>query len=350
MNRQMPTETIEFVRLIDLLEYMEEFNIDAQALLKEAKLSHKALVEYQQKNAVPSHVYAHLYHVALNTLPKEVKEKFWGGGFTSRSFKLAVYAMASAKTLRAALARTQQLHEIIEDKHPRISISTSKDTVKLVFHPAILSDTPELKQLTNPVIPGLCLWHSLLSWMIGKHIALSKVNIHISTHPEKSNDKIKRLLYIDDVSFGGTESYFEFAAAALDSAIVVSTDSLDHYLEYSPHKPMLLEPKSNSITKRVQAIIGDDFSRGLPSFEQLADRLELSPSSLRRQLLHEKTSYQSIKDQTRKQIAINLLTTTELPIGVIAEKIGLAGQGSFSRLFKQWQNTSPQQYRHKHSL
>ena len=83
----------------------------------------------------------------------------------------------------------------------------------------------------------------------------------------------------------------------------------------------------------------------MPSFEQVADRLHMSTSTLRRRLMEENTTYQQLKDECREAAAIEYLVQRQLKIHEIATLLGFSEAASFVRSFRNWTGMSPKEYR-----
>jgi AraC-like DNA-binding protein len=81
------------------------------------------------------------------------------------------------------------------------------------------------------------------------------------------------------------------------------------------------------------------------SAADLAPLLNLSPRSLHRQLKEEGISLQAVKDEVRRERAIELLQRTRKPIKQVAESAGFQNEKSFIRAFKQWTNQTPAAFR-----
>lgn len=100
-----------------------------------------------------------------------------------------------------------------------------------------------------------------------------------------------------------------------------------------------------SLKSQVIALIGKDFSQELPSAEEVAYRLHMSVSTLRRRLLEEDTSYQKIKDECRKVAALNYMNSPQLSISDVAGLMGFDEPSAFFRSFKKWTGMTPGEYR-----
>jgi len=66
---------------------------------------------------------------------------------------------------------------------------------------------------------------------------------------------------------------------------------------------------------------------------------------LHRQLKEEGISLQAVKDEVRRERAIELLQRTRKPIKQVAESAGFQNEKSFIRAFKQWTNQTPAVFR-----
>jgi AraC-like DNA-binding protein len=83
----------------------------------------------------------------------------------------------------------------------------------------------------------------------------------------------------------------------------------------------------------------------MPSFEELTGMLNMSPRTLRRRLEKEGTSYQRIKDNARRDVAISSLTRDRMTVSDVAEQVGFSDPSAFHRSFKKWTGLSPGEYR-----
>ncbi|HRO60968.1 MAG TPA: helix-turn-helix transcriptional regulator, partial [Burkholderiaceae bacterium] len=82
----------------------------------------------------------------------------------------------------------------------------------------------------------------------------------------------------------------------------------------------------------------------------IAHALNVSVRTLHRQLADEGTSLQSIKDDMRREQAIDQLSRTTRPIKQIARAVGYESEKSFARAFRQWTGEAPSEYRRKGRL
>ncbi len=83
----------------------------------------------------------------------------------------------------------------------------------------------------------------------------------------------------------------------------------------------------------------------MPSLDEVARQLALSPRTLRRRLKTHDTSYQRILNAVREELAVQCLRTTDMTVYQIADRLGYSDQSNFGRAFKGWTGRSPQDFR-----
>lgn len=138
------------------------------------------------------------------------------------------------------------------------------------------------------------------------------------------------------------------------NAVLLSMEDVSRPLPmYDEHMVRMLEDQCRQLMARrqVSGLCGQVRQRLLGSLglvatlEEVARDLNLSPRSLRRRLEDEGTSYRAIVDEARKQLAEQLLTTTDMKLDELALHLGYADTASFTRAFRRWNEISPGEYR-----
>lgn len=81
------------------------------------------------------------------------------------------------------------------------------------------------------------------------------------------------------------------------------------------------------------------------TLEKIAERLAISPRTLRRRLSSEGRSFQEVKNLARAKRAKYYLRRTTMPIAEIAYELGFSELSAFSRAFRSWVGQAPQAYR-----
>jgi AraC-like DNA-binding protein len=82
-----------------------------------------------------------------------------------------------------------------------------------------------------------------------------------------------------------------------------------------------------------------------PELNTLAGLMHMSGTTLQRRLQLEGLNYQRLKDNFRRDIAIDLLSVDQLTVAQVAERTGFQETSAFHRAFKKWTGVSPGAYR-----
>lgn len=96
---------------------------------------------------------------------------------------------------------------------------------------------------------------------------------------------------------------------------------------------------------RAAFVLGTD---GYPSPEQLAERLCLTPRTLRRRLHDQGLSYRQLLEEARRRDSRQLLAKPDLEIQRISELLGYTDPANFTRAFKAWTGLTPSVWRRRH--
>ncbi|WP_430461761.1 helix-turn-helix domain-containing protein [Thalassolituus sp. LLYu03] len=97
------------------------------------------------------------------------------------------------------------------------------------------------------------------------------------------------------------------------------------------------------VTAKVRQILENRLPE-LPTVETVAGLLCMSAATLNRKLKADGNSFQQLKDDVRFQHAQALLRT-ELPVDLVAERLGFSDASNFAKAFKTWAGVSPSQFR-----
>jgi AraC-like DNA-binding protein len=104
----------------------------------------------------------------------------------------------------------------------------------------------------------------------------------------------------------------------------------------------------------LKELIADLLPDERPTIERVAPRLGMSVRTLQRRLHDWEHSFEDIVDDTRRDVAIERLTTGETSITETAFSLGYSDLSHFTRAFRRWTGTTPREFaaarRHQGSL
>ena len=147
--------------------------------------------------------------------------------------------------------------------------------------------------------------------------------------------------FMQHLSFDTEVTAIRFDADLLSAPIVQNSRTLKPVLRTAPQSVFLRYKNDDSWTARIRGSFGNEY---WPVFEALATEFHLTPTTLRRRLESEGSSYQGIKEHLRRDAAIHRLCTTALSIADIGRLLGLQEPSAFHRALKKWCGVQPGQY------
>ena len=89
----------------------------------------------------------------------------------------------------------------------------------------------------------------------------------------------------------------------------------------------------NSLEKRVQMAVAQLLSEGVPTLSRIATNLGIGARTLQRRLSERGLSFQNLVEQSRRELAQNLLRETDYSLAEIAFLTGFAELSGFTRAF-----------------
>lgn len=146
----------------------------------------------------------------------------------------------------------------------------------------------------------------------------------------------------------------EFSAVA--DGILFSQDTLatenklgDHALSDFLTKHLEAELQQlhveQSLVRTTKEEIARVLSEGLPKMGDVARELGLSARSFHRRLADHGANFQTLAEETRREIALSMLRDESCTLSEIAFLTGFSEQSAFTRAFKRWTNQTPAHYR-----
>ncbi|WP_137805320.1 AraC family transcriptional regulator [Pseudomonas sp. G(2018)] len=256
------------------------------------------------------------------------------------SFAMMCHAVIHCRSLDKALNRGLLFYSLFPDA-PCLTLTHEGDMIRLSLDDSQLWDPDHF--LTESL---LVIWHRFGSWLIGQRIRLEQATF---SYPRPEHGAEYDLLFSCPLVFSTTKSATErssllFHSRYLNMPLLQDERTLKHFLEHSPANLLSRPDDGHSLSSQLRRLLSRDSSRW-PDLEAVAAHLHISPQTLRRHLREEGTSFQTLKDHLRRDIAIYHLSRNDLPLQQIAEQLGFSEPSAFHRAFKKWTGLTPGAYR-----
>jgi AraC-like DNA-binding protein len=184
--------------------------------------------------------------------------------------------------------------------------------------------------------------HGVACWLVGRRIPILRAHF---SYPEPPHGAEYRLMYCTDLSFGMPATCIVFEADYLDLPVVQDERTVKEFLRTAPENILVKYKNGSSLGARIRRRLRQLLPAEVPDFDALAAELNMTTATLRRRLHEEGTSYQGIKDQLRRDLAISYLSHSGRSVMDIALELGFSERSAFHRAFRKWTGASPGEFR-----
>ncbi len=325
----MPTNKVAHI-----LYEMEKFGLSANELLKHTDIAYETLsipnssVSFSQSYQLISNLLKLTDHPGLGL--------YLGSRENTATCGLMGYAMSCAPNIGRAI----ELCVTYLKASPTLTdISLSVEEEEVIFTVSPIAPTNDLLPFViEEVLSASVRIFHLIS---GTELIPARVTL---SYDDPGYAEIYRSTFRCPVIFGGVRNSIIYKKSILDLptlqgnpvAEAVATKLCDQYLR----EHTSLDDVVQKVRRELLAMPGN-----FPSEEVVAERINMHPRSLRRLLKQQDTSFQKIFDSARKQLALEYLQHTQMPIENIAELVGFSDGSNFRRAFKRWTGKTPSSIR-----
>ena len=365
----MPDTRIPVAYVMRLLEHAEAAGCDIYKLQLPSGL---VFDELKKLTDISAKKYGELYRLIMLATQDEWFGIFCGGRVPLGAFRLMGLTLLHCSNLGQAIIRAGEFAEVCRGMHTRYIVTKlneqtgddNAETAEIIstnslndekyldkisltlsslrseseaYFLSLLHDTP-----ADFVLTSMLTWHRFSEWLIDHEIPISE--LHLTCSP---NDIKLPFAYgdINCIKYNQTANRIFYNASFLARPVVQNQESFMAFLRTAPYHLVVKDYKHISTAEKVKAILKRDVGANMPTAEQVAMLLNVSVTTLRRQLTRDGTSYQQLKDQTRLESAFHYLSCLELSNNDIAESLGFDEPSAFFRSFKKWTGQTPGEYR-----
>ncbi|MBZ0330821.1 AraC family transcriptional regulator [Halomonas sp. ANAO-440] len=279
--------------------------------------------------------FATLYRLLVNDFDDETPG-FFARPLRSGTLKLLCLSVLEAPTLKVALHRyTLFFRIVLDDFGYEYSVEDDLVRVALVEHRPPAGSRILVHELM------LKLFHGIASWMIARKIPPIMMECAYA-QPAHSADYL--YFYPGKVLFDRPETAMYFDRSLLEQPIRQTKKHLGAFLRRAPADWFYVSLADRLVSHRVREHLSQHLASS-GSVQDVAAALHMSVRTLSRRLAAEGTHFQAVKDEFRRDFAIQALTRTERPLLGISDDLGFEDLACFSRAFKAWTGNSPAAYR-----
>lgn len=260
-----------------------------------------------------------------------------GNRFPTQVISLLGYVMANAPTMRIAVEKCCTYQRAIGDTMG-MAIEKGPDT-----------STIRLEQWSD--------WHDTLRYSVDMMMAAipswASANAPEPIRPLRVGFRYERpadtspyevIFAPAPVSFGTPESYQIYENAALDQPVIGANAEMFKYFEGKSKNLLNDYEGRNTYTFKTRQRIVSALQGITPGIEGVASELAVSVRKLQAELTAEGTSFSTLLNDVRRDLAKQYLKEKEVSKAEIAYLLGYSEVSVFSRSFKKWTGLTPSEY------
>lgn len=330
--------TIAIHHVDQILLGVRRLGFDIDAVLRRAAISPALLASPNAR------VTQDQYAALIRTLRRTTRDELWG--LLSRPvppgvFAHAAGAMVHSATLEEAIQaglRQYRLH--LDEFTPRLHLSPDGKTASLILHGHAPATPCQIFAKSTFAFHA----YGLINWLVARRVPLSHVDLG-SGPPQALTDTER--IFNTTVRYGQSCTALHFDAAWLRLPVMQDPAGLREFLLETPHKLLVRYRDNSCLAERIRLHLRSHLDDELPSLEQMAQMLRLTPQTLSRRLRDEGRGYQNIKDNLRRDAAIGMLEHSCLSLQQVALRLGFSELSTFHRAFKKWTGVAPGEYRQR---
>jgi AraC-like DNA-binding protein len=265
-------------------------------------------------------------------------------GFTTErcrigSFQHMCESALEGRTLGEALQRAFGFYAGVT-RDIGFSLDAHRDTASLGMALA----HPELDRYNFLYEWWFLIWAHFSAWLIGEEIPVVSADF---PHPRTGSLEEYAHSLSGNCRFARPLGSLLLPVQCLERRVVRSPDQLAAFLEPSVHDLAQGFGVHRDFRSMLSARMRDHLEQthSLLSIEDAAAHYNISSQTLRRRLQSECISYRLLKEEVRREAALEWLAQGEMSIGEASILAGFAETNGLSRAVKQWVGISPSEYR-----
>lgn len=333
MPARIPTIASGAIR--KMVSTLTEVGIDPGPVLAEVGLD-RAVVD-DKDGRVPIEKLHSLWNVVLRIVPRSDGAVLGAERYSPGDYGLVGFVATSSATLGEAVRHVVRYVGLWTDDP---GMELYDDGTLAVAYRAHFADCPGLRVSTEAAPAEILNGARLLT-----HKRIAPVEVRFS-HGAPRDVSVHEAFFGCPVRFGAPDIALVFRKEDLALALPKADAQLGAYLR-NVANAALTERRAAppSAMDRIRELIAEQLQTGVPTLDEIAKRMATSARTLRRRLEENGTSFRTLLDETRAELARSYVRDKNLSLSEVAFLLGFSEKSAFHRAFKRWTETTPNAWR-----
>jgi AraC-like DNA-binding protein len=179
-------------------------------------------------------------------------------------------------------------------------------------------------------------------------VSFTPLEVHIQ-HPAPLSVAAHEEWFGCPVRFGADLDALVISPQALAAPNILGDEGISRYLISHLDAELSEIADEATLVRQARDAIAQALSDGPPRMADIARDLGFSARSFHRRLSEHGMNFQTLTEETRRELAEGLLRDERHSLAEVAFLTGFAEQSSFTRAFKRWVGRTPATYRKDHA-
>jgi AraC-like DNA-binding protein len=303
-------------------------------LLRAAGLTEKDLHDPDAR--VPLSAIVRLWRATTVRVPDPLLGLRLGAGTRARELGLVGYTLVYSSTLAAALRRLARYDRIVSDALT-VHLDVSRDATWVR-----VDVQPKLRAFRAAADARLAALVSVCREIVAP--AIAPLVVQFPYRRPRDVREYERF-FRAPLEFSAPATAFMIGRQDLSRPVVLSDETLCGYLDGLAQGVLTELHADSTVRARVHRVLWSQMSEGHPDIHHVARALGMTPRTLQRRLRLETTTFLSVVEQFRRDMAPGLLREGQLTVSEVAFLLGYEDPRSFQRAFRGWFGHSPTAFR-----
>lgn len=306
---------------------------DIDAIATQAGIS--PLLLRQGAARVTREQFVHMYEGVALFMGDEMLG-LWSRPIRAGALKYLGLSLLDAPSLMVAMYRFTRFWNLLLDDY-RLRMARANGVATVTIAPRLDGTTPT--PFGHELMVKLI--HGVASWLVGRQLPVLEVGFAFR-RPARFDEYAN--LFPGPVRFGQTASSVSFSEAVLRQTFRRTRGELLDFVRRAPDDWIFVTFDHDTTRSSVRDFVAARLATGV-TLGDAATSLHMSERALSRKLASEGTSFRAVKEEVRRDVAIQRLVKTREPIDLIAASVGFDNTPAFHRAFRTWTGSTPRGYR-----
>ena len=253
------------------------------------------------------------------------------------SYQLLSKMVMHAETLEKALQQILQfLNIVLDDFESTLFVEENYAYI-------VIQDKKPIKRMFS-YATYLMLIHGLMCWLTKQRVLLKQIQLKCDAPLDDQDYKVR---FCENIQYNTDENYVQFDANYLNIQIKQDQKSWHQFIKNTPHNLLIRFKNPNSLSSLIRKHLIHVHPAEWLELNELAIHLNMSEATIQRRLKSEGMSYQQLKNDIRRDTAIEFLTKSTKSLQDISDELNFHDPSAFHRAFKKWTGVSPGAYRYE---